>query len=287
MDRSSSTSADDTVHGPDASVLVVPRPAATVILVRDGLARDEPAGGLEVFMVRRDPRARFAPDAYVFPGGTLHDDDVQVGGRPPISGLTADEAHHRLTHRGGDPPTTSEASLALHLAAVRELFEEAGILLARHAERPTGPLDAGVCARLGALRPEVQAGRSLVQAARELGLELQPEALVYFSHWITPEVSPRRYDTRFFLAVDRSEQPASHCGLETVDGGWFAPAELLRQASLGERNLVSVTAEHLRVLARFGAVRDLLRFGCAKPIRTVLSRRGPSGWDLQLNGAPW
>lgn len=282
MDRSSSTSGDDRLHGPDAQTPVVPRPAATVILVRDG-----PAGTLEVYMVRRVPDARFAPDAYVFPGGALHDDDLIAGGAPPIRGLTADAAHCRLAERGGDVPISPAESLALHLAAVRELFEEAGILLAHHADRANGPISPAVCARLAALRPGIQAGGSLVRAALELRLELAPESLVYFSHWITPAVSPRRYDTRFFLAVDRPEQIASHCGLETVAGAWFAPAELLRRAATGGYTLVSVTAEHLRVMAQFGTVAELVAYGRSKPIRTVLSRRGPTGWDLGLNGASW
>lgn len=282
MDRSSSTAADDALHGADVSAPATPRPAATVILVRDG-----PGGHVEMFMVRRDPAARFAPDAYVFPGGTLRADDLAAGGQPPCSGLTAGQAHHMLAARGSDPPPSVDESLALHIAAVRELYEEAGVLLARQTERADGPLDAYTCSQLADLRPEVQAGRSLVQTALDLGLELLPESLVYFSHWITPEVSPRRYDTRFFVAADQPEQTASHCGLETVDGGWYSASELLRQASMGVITLVSVTAEHLRVLAEYRSVAELLAFARSKPIRTVLSRRGRAGWDLGENGGPW
>ena len=282
MDKSSSTAADDALHGADAPVPVTPRPSATVILVRDGPGRD-----LEIFMVRRDPAARFAPDAYVFPGGTLRDDDLVAGGEPPVSGLTSAEAHQRLTTRGSDPPVAASQSMALHIAAVRELYEEAGVLLGRQAGRTHGPLDSDACVRLARLRPEVQAGRSLIQTARDLGLELLPDALVYFSHWITPEVSPRRYDTRFFVAVDQPEQTASHCGLETVDGGWYSPSDLLGHAAAGMLTLVSVTAEHLRVLAEYRSVSELMGFARSKPIRTVLSRRGPAGWDLGGNGEPW
>jgi 8-oxo-dGTP pyrophosphatase MutT (NUDIX family) len=286
MDRSSSTAGDDALHGgPDVSEPVTPRPSATVILVRDGPIG--PGGPLQIFMVRRDPQARFAADAYVFPGGTLRADDNLAGGEPPVSSLTAGEAHRRLSARGGDPPPTSEESMALHIAAVRELFEEAGILLARQNGRANGRLDDATCARLAEARPEIQAGRSLIQAALDLGLELLPDLLVPFSHWITPEVSPRRYDTRFFVAADRPEQTASHCGLETVDGGWYAPAELLELAHQGQLTLVSVTAEHLRVLAEYRSVESLLQFARSKPIRTVLSRRGAAGWDLGGNGAPW
>jgi 8-oxo-dGTP pyrophosphatase MutT (NUDIX family) len=282
MDRSSSTAADDALHGADVSVPVTPRPAATVILVRDG-----EGSGVEIFMVRRDPQARFAANAYVFPGGTLRDDDRLVGGEPPCSGLTADSAHRRFAERGSDPPPTTQESMSLHIAAIRELFEEAGILLARHADRTHGPLDRGVCETVAALRPEIQGGRSLVQVALDLHLELLPESLVYFSHWITPAVSPRRYDTRFFVAADRVEQTASHCGLETVDGGWYSPADLLRQADEGLLTLVSVTAEHLQLLEAYRSVDELLAFARSKPVRTVLARRGPGGWDLGVSGQPW
>lgn len=282
MDRSSSTAADDALHGADVPVPVTPRPAATVILVRDAAA-----GQFEIFMVRRDPAARFAPDAYVFPGGTLRDDDFVPGGLLPCTGLTAVEAHQRLSVRGSDPPPTAEESMALHVAAVRELYEEAGVLLARQTERADGPLDAYTCTQLADLRPEVQAGRSLIQTVLDLGLELLPESLVYFSHWITPEVSPRRYDTRFFVAADQPEQTASHCGLETVDGGWYTPSELLGRAESGAITLVSVTAEHLRVLAEYRSVADVLQFARTKPVRTVLSRRGPAGWDLGEHGGLW
>lgn len=282
MDRSSSTAADDALHGGTVDVPVTPRPAATVILVRDSVANQ-----LEIFMVRRDPHARFAADAYVFPGGTLRADDLVTGGEPPCSGLTSDTAHRRFASRGSEPPPDPEESLALHVAAVRELFEEAGILLARHEARPPGPLDQDVCEALAELRTEIQSGRSLIRAALDLRLELLPESLVYFSHWITPAVSPRRYDTRFFVAADRPEQTASHCGIETVDGNWYSPADLLRQADAGALTLVSVTADHLRVLSEFRTVEALLAFARLKPVRTVLARRGPDGWNLGVDGEPW
>src|SRR5919106_484723 len=96
MARSWSASADPGSMGPEP---VTPRPASTVIVVRDG---DD--GQPETFMVRRDPRSRFAADAFVFPGGTVQDDDRLPGGEPPCSGLTRPEAHRRLSERGGDPP---------------------------------------------------------------------------------------------------------------------------------------------------------------------------------------
>jgi 8-oxo-dGTP pyrophosphatase MutT (NUDIX family) len=240
-------------------------------------------------MVRRDPNSRFAADAFVFPGGAVQESDRLAGGLSPCSNLTIPQAHRRLTERGSDPPTEPGLSLALHIAAVRELFEEAGILLARDTARGGSiELAADTSARLCTIRPDIQTGRrSLTATAEELGLELAPEELIYFSHWITPEASPRRFDTRFFMIEDRPGQVASHCGVETVDGIWTTPSDLLARFDRGELTLVSVTVDHLRLLATFGSAAELLAFARSKPIRTVRARRLPDGWDLGDNGAPW
>jgi 8-oxo-dGTP pyrophosphatase MutT (NUDIX family) len=258
-----------------------------VIVVRDGYA-----GRPETFMVRRDPRSRFAADAFVFPGGTVQEDDRLPGGEPPCSGLSRSEAHRRLSERGGDPPSESGESLALHLAAVRELFEEAGILLARHVASGGGArLNPETCEILADLRGDIQQGRRvLAEVVAELELELVPEELIYFSHWITPESSPRRFDTRFFMIEDRPGQTASHCGVETVDGVWTTPADALRRFEADEITLVSVTVDHLRVLDAYRSTADLLEFARSKPIRTVKARRDhrrADGWNLGGGGAPW
>ena len=284
MDRSSSPSAD---QGGGRTVPATPRPAATVIVMRDG---DD--GRPETFMVRRDPNARFAADAFVFPGGTLQVDDRLPGGERPCSGLTQSEAHRRLSERGGDPPEIPAESLGLHVAAVRELFEEAGILLARHVDSGAGAwLSPDVCEVLAGLRPLIQERqRLLADVVSDLGLELAPEELIYFSHWITPESSPRRFDTRFFMIEDRPGQTASHCGVETVDGVWITPAEALDRFEAGEITLVSVTVDHLRVLKNYASTAELLAFARSKPIRSVKARRDHrfrDGWDLGTGGTAW
>ena len=281
MDRSLSTSPE---AGAPESRPIVPRPASTVIVVRDG------AGGRpETFMVRRNPNSRFAADAFVFPGGAVEDGDHLAGGVPPCSGLTIPEAHRRLTERGSDAPDEHGLSLALYVAAVRELFEEAGILLARDlGQGGAAEITSETAARLTVLRPEIQAGRrSLTTTVSDLGLELVPEELIYFSHWITPEASPRRFDTRFFMIEDRPGQVASHCGVETADGAWVTPGEMLARFERDEITLVSVTVDHLRLLDTFASAGDLLAFARTKPIRTVRARRNREGWDLGGDGAPW
>jgi 8-oxo-dGTP pyrophosphatase MutT (NUDIX family) len=255
--------------------------------------RDNADGRPETFMVRRDPRSRFAADAFVFPGGAVQEDDYATGGVPPLSGLSRDEAHRRLIARGSDAPDSEGQSLALHVAAVRELFEEAGILLARYAHDPSGPdLHVETIAQLADVRPKIQRGEaSLAGVASEYRLELAPEELVYFSHWITPPTSPRRFDTRFFMVEDRPGQTASHCGVETVDGVWITPGEAIRRFEAGEITLVSVTADHLRVLDQFQNSADLMAFARSKPIRTVKEGgrdfRETAGWESNVHGIPW
>jgi hypothetical protein len=106
--------------------------------------------------------------------------------------------------------------------------------------------------------------------------------LTYFSHWITPAMSPRRYDTRFFVAELPSGQEATHCGLETVDGIWISPRQAIERHERGTMTLVSVTRDHLDRLAAFSSVEALLEFASRKRIRTVNPRRRRREWD---NGA--
>jgi 8-oxo-dGTP pyrophosphatase MutT (NUDIX family) len=262
----------------DAKPVVVPRPAATVIVMR---ACDD---GLETFMVRRDPQARFAADAFVFPGGTVQDDDHVSDEVARRFGLTAVKAHRRLGERGGDAPAEPALSLALHLAAARELFEEAGVLLvnpasvARDTERDTSTLAA-----LEQDRADLQAGRaSFADRMAERGLAIGLADLVYFSHWITPVPSPRRYDTRFFICELPHGQVATHCGVETVDGAWMTPMRAIERFEAGEISLVSVTLEHLRRLSQFSTPEAALAYARSKPIRTVNPRREAGVW---VNGA--
>ncbi len=253
---------------------VVPRPAATVIVARPC------PDGVELFMVRRDPNSRFAADAFVFPGGTVDADDYVTGGDPSLAGLTVDEAHRRLSERGGEAPEASALSLALHVAAVRELFEEAGILLVnRRGDADTAP-DLDDADALDMDRRGVQAGRLTFSALlRERGLMAATPRLTYFSHWITPAPSPRRYDTRFFVCELPDGQEATHCGVETVDGIWISPSQAIERHDQGTMTLVSVTRDHLERLATCETVDALAEFARRKGIRTVNPRRRDRDWD--------
>ncbi|MDQ1507380.1 MAG: hypothetical protein QOD57_5107 [Actinomycetota bacterium] len=226
------------------------QPAATVMLVRGADGR--PDGPLEVLMLRRHPESVFAADAWVFPGGRVDEGD---GTAAPI----------------GLGPSDADASAALGLpsggraywvAAARECFEEAGILLARHRDSgawldPSGRWNA---ARLARYRRDVHAGVISLGAVLEAeGLVLDLSGVHYVSHWITPPGrTARRFDTRFFVAEVPPDQVASHDATETVESVWTGPAEALARGAAGDITLLIPTIANLEALARFSSVADLV-----------------------------
>jgi 8-oxo-dGTP pyrophosphatase MutT (NUDIX family) len=225
-------------------------PAATVMLVRDASMRR--GGSLEVLMLRRHPESVFAADAWVFPGGRV--DDGDRAGTPIGSGPTDAEASQALGLSAG--------GLAYWVAAARECFEEAGILLARHPD--TGAwLDTSTewsAARLARYRRDVHAGATSLGAVLEAeGLVLDLSGVQYVSHWITPPgFTTRRFDTRFFVAEVPPDQVASHDATETVESVWTSPAEALARGADGEIHLVIPTIANLEALARFSSTAELV-----------------------------
>ena len=228
----------------------------------------------ELFMVRRHARARSFADAYVFPGGVVRADDF--ADQP--ADLTPAEALARFADRGGDPPADGALALALHRAAARELFEEAGVLLAADAAgRPPAVADAdapGWAAR----RRAVQAGELTMSTMLAAG-GLRPALgqLRYFSHWITPLGAERRFDTRFFVAEMPPGQRAADCGVETFAGLWLRPREALARYAAGELPLVFPTRMHLQRLTEPGSLPDLLELARTKPVATVRPTRAGEG----------
>src|SRR3954447_8776139 len=221
------------------------QPAATVMLVRDASGRR--GGSLEVLMLRRHPESVFAADAWVFPGGRVDDGD-RVGA-PIALGPSDAEASAALGLPSG--------GLAYWVAAARECFEEAGILLARHPD--TGAwLDASTewsAARLARYRRDVHTGASSLGAVLEAeGLVLDLSGVHYVSHWITPPGrTARRFDTRFFVAEVPPGQGASHDATETVESLWTGPAEALARGAAGEITLLIPTIANLEALGQFSS----------------------------------
>jgi 8-oxo-dGTP pyrophosphatase MutT (NUDIX family) len=212
------------------------RPAATVMLVRDGSA------GLEVFMLQRTLAAAFARGMYVFPGGRVDDADGASEVEAVTDGLTDREASDILRIPSG--------GLAYWAAAIRECFEEAGVLLARDASGHVMRFDdEHVAERFGRHRHAVHDGKlGLVEMCRDEGVRLDAGDIRYVSHWITPIGEVRRFDTRFFVARAPEAQEPLHDDHETIDSAWVRPAEALDRCLAGELGLLPPTIANLRFL---------------------------------------
>ncbi len=241
-------------------------------------------------MVRRSASSRFAADVFVFPGGTIRDGDTNARVLSRCGGLTAESAHATLAERGGTPAATPELAIGLYIATLRELFEEAGVLLALDDHgQALGITDGERRRRLADARAALQSGSlALGDLLEDEGLRLSGDRLIPFSHWITPRTSPKRFDTRFFVAAMPSDQTAVHCDVETTEGVWMTPRVALERCARGELKLVHVTIEHLRRLVDLASVDDVLEFARAKRIRTVCPvPDGAGGWRSDLEGDGW
>jgi 8-oxo-dGTP pyrophosphatase MutT (NUDIX family) len=212
-------------------------PAATVMLVRDAADGD---AGVEVFMLRRTARAVFGAGMYVFPGGRVDAGDASNGAADCCHGLDDPTASDRLGLAAG--------GLAYWVAAVRECFEEAGVLLAHRIDGAAFDLDP-------ADRHAVHdAHLSIVDLCRREGLVVDLSVMHYVDHWITPVGEQRRFDTRFFLAEAPSDQVHEHDDSETVDSLWVKPHDALDMVERGELMMMPPTIANLRRLAEYPSV---------------------------------
>lgn len=215
---------------------LAPKPAATIVLLRDGTQ------GPEVFMLRRTLQAKFVAGAYVFPGGKLDaaDGDTRISRR--IAGLSDEEASRRLGLASG--------GLAYWVAAARECFEEAGILLA--VDESGARVDPERVDALGRFRAPLNAGELLFADFLEREKLFVPaQEMAWLAHWITPVGRPRRFDARFFVALSPPGQDGSHDEGETIANTWIRPQDALERSARGEIELVFATQNTLRDLSRF------------------------------------
>jgi len=222
------------------------------MLVRDGPEPDEHGSVLQVLMVRRNLRSDFVGGAYVFPGGAVDAADGGTVAGATCVGRTDAEASALLgLHAGG---------LAYWVAALRETFEEAGLLLATRAGGPALLAgDAEEEARFVAARAAVNAGtRRFLDLCRDEKLHLLVGGVHYFAHWITPKGAPRRYDTRFFVAAAPAGQIAAHDAGETIAETWIAPAEALARHRAGTIEIIFPTIRNLQAISRFANSAALL-----------------------------
>jgi 8-oxo-dGTP pyrophosphatase MutT (NUDIX family) len=236
--------------------MVTIREAATVMLVRD-----DPE--LEVFMLRRNLESEFVAGAYVFPGGAVDADDRDPALLARVHGRSDTEASALLELPGG--------GLGFWVAAIRETFEEAGVLLARSArtDEPVDFVDPVTAVRLDEARWAVDAGeRPFLDFVLNEDLVLDAGALHLFSHWITPAGAPRRYDTWFFVAEAPEGHAYLHDDTETVASVWVRPADALAQAKRAEIDLIFPTIRSLVTMSEFAsadAFVDAVRSATAGP----------------------
>ncbi|MEM7767065.1 MAG: NUDIX hydrolase [Pseudomonadota bacterium] len=227
----------------------IPRLSATILLLRDGPA-------LEVLMVKRHYEIDFASGALVFPGGKA----------VPRDGVDAWAAHT-------DGDFTGEA-LSARVAAVREAFEESGVLLARHAASrgADAPLvGTDISDKLAPMRGPVDRGEvdflALIEA-HDLVLAL--DRLVPFGHWITPVMMPKRFDTYFYLAATPPDQVAEQDGRETTEAVWVTAENALAAEAAGEATIIFPTRMNLKRLALASTTQEALDRFAASPAPTVL-----------------
>lgn len=196
------------------------RKAAALILIRDQ------SDGIEVCMLRRVGSSRFAPGAYVFPGGGVEEQDES----------------HNNTLAGAENNTAK-------IAAIRETFEEAGILVAA--------TDSNILTESS--RERLNKGDvSFQQLLYEYKINLNPDKVIFYDHWITPEGAPIRFDTRFFLAVVTTDQQVVHDDAETDASCWATPADLLEQYDRKDIKLMPVTHVQLKRLSLMSSVNNVL-----------------------------
>ena len=224
------------------------RPAATVMLVRDG------EFGLETFMLRRNPKSEFVPGQFVFPGGALDVNDQANAELDLITvGLDDVEASKQLGIESG--------GLAYWVAAVRECFEEAGTLLARTDGEDLALADPHVHDQFQVHREAIYSGkRTIAEMCRDESLTLNLDALRYVSHWITPIGPTKRFDTRFFVARSPEGQRAAHDGGETVESCWIAPKEAMKLHHAGKFEMILPTVANLEPLVDMNSVDEVMRW---------------------------
>ncbi len=273
------------------------RDAATVMLIRDAIDEDG-ADAIEVCMLRRNLASEFVAGVYVFPGGSVDPADRGQAAADLSRDLTDAQASAILGVESG--------GLSFWVAALRECFEEAGVLVAER-DGSGGPDGGGAGTLLDTSDPEVgrrfaayrdavnEGSLRLADVCRAENLRLATDTVHYVSHWITPELAPRRYDTRFFVTVAPAGQIASHDDGETIDTIWVRPADALAREVAGNIELLPPTIANLRSLEGFRSTTEAMAWAstitdvtAVLPVvviedgRVLILRPGDEGYEEAL-----
>ena len=224
------------------------RNAATVVLARNS------AEGPEIFMLERNIKSEFVSGAYVFPGGAVDKHD---------SHQILEEICTGIEDRWASEQTgLTTGGLGFWVAAIRECFEECGVLIANSAGGPVNFDETGVAQRFSVHRDSLNRREtSFSEICRAEHLTLPVNQLTYFSRWLTPEGMPKRFDTCFFICPMPVNQVPLHDGYETVSGLWVTPENALTQGNSGKIKLVPATIKTLETLSGYESV-DGLVTGC-------------------------
>lgn len=246
-------------------------PSSTVILLRN-----KSGGGLEVFMVKRSDRSSFVGGFYVFPGGRVEEQDALAAAQQLCDGV--DVAQHNL------PGMSQAEAVAYHLAALRELYEEAGVLLVRNAAQRFISFEDTHLQQLfeGYRVASRHFQLPLFMVLEQEKLRFALDALVSWSWWVTPEEERKRFDARFFLARFPEGQQAGHDEHETVYSLWITPSEALARYQAGTFQLVPPTLYTLQELSAYDSVEAVLAAAAERPTRCMFPRAVFEGGSMSL-----
>ena len=237
------------------------KPAATIALLRDSPSR------MEILLLRRDRSASFVPGAYVFPGGRVDRADWMKKTLARVDGLTPETAADRLGLADTNPP-----AIAYYVAALREAFEETGILIGV-GPNSEAPPTAAEDADIEVLRNGLMEGHvSFTEALEQLSCRIDGSSIEYLAHWITPEREPRRFDTRFFAARVQADAEPMFDTREMTDAVWVTPQDALSRNQAGTLPMIFPTISTLQQLADYATAEDALREIGNASIPTVLPR---------------
>lgn len=242
--------------------MAAPHEASTLILARDG------STGLEALLLERHRASRFAPGAFAFPGGRIEPDDAPPDVGAFCRGLTAVGAGRAL--RDVSPP---ERALAFWVGAIREAFEEVGLLLAYDRTGEPIRLEGELGARFAAYRRACRRDpRAFWRMVREERLTLATDRLVYFARWITPEERSLRFDARFFIAAALPGQIPEPDGVEVVSWRWLTPRAALALHHDRQILLPFPTRKILETLDGFVGLAPLLAAARAREVHPIRPR---------------
>lgn len=231
---------------------VEPRPAATLILLREALDADGGAGALEVLVMQRSLKSTFMGGAVVFPGGRVEPEDAAWEDAVAPAGRS-------------EGAWWDQEGRAARVAACREALEEVGVVPL--AGEPVGPDE------IERLRRAAAGGSTkLREALAASGRRLDVEGLVPYARWVTPEAEPKRFDARFFVAKAPADQIAISDQHEAVRVGWETPSELIRRADAGEITLFPPTHRTLSLLREAGSVARVLAGAAQASLEIICPR---------------